>query len=102
VKDLNPEEIEFKEELIGLDFINSRPEEDRTKIIADVRLIAIALKNPKLTYEDLIAIPINDFLEIYIQFKRKYPFNEVKVPIEKKKGFQFVKESDIKFSKVKQ
>ena len=96
---MDPEEIEFKEDLIGLDFINSRPDEARGNIIAETRLIAVALKNPQLTYEDIIALPINDFLEIYLRFKKKYPLNQVKTP-EKKKGFQFVKESDIEFSKV--
>lgn len=98
---MDPETIEFKDDLIGLDFINSRPEEERAKMIGEIRLIAIALKNPKLTYEDLIALQINDFLEIYLRYKKKYSFNQVKTP-EKKKGFQFVKESDIEFSKVKE
>ena len=98
---MDPETIEFKEDLIGLDFINSRPEKERVKMIIDVRLIAVALKNPKLTYEDIIALSVNDFLEIYIRFKKKYIFNPIKVP-EKKKGFQFIKESDIEFSEVNQ
>ena len=111
-------EVEWKEELYGIDFVNALEEDRKDAIIGNLRLMLVAMKKPKFTYEQLLALPINDFMMLYIEFKEKYRESlfkeapELKIPQAlrnpkvKKPGFQFVKEEDfvkkgIEFSKVK-
>lgn len=106
-------DVEWKEELYGIDFINALEKERVDVIIGNIRLMLVAMKTPKLTYEELLALPINDFMELYIGFKEKYKeslfkgASALKIPKKlKKPGIQFVKEEDyikeneIQFSEV--
>lgn len=108
-------EIEWKEDLYGIDFINSLKKENQANVVRNIRLMVVALKKPTYTYEELLGLPIQDFMEFYIGFIRKYKKSlfagekEPKIPgVLQKVGYQFateqeyVKEGEIEFSEVKQ
>ena len=90
------EKPKFKENLVGLDFINSRPKTERPKLIAEMRLMAIAMTDPKLEYEEIIALPLNTFLEYLLSYREKYKKMYEKIAVNKgeKPGLQFAKEED--------
>ena len=105
-KKFNPKEVvkteekkkepEFKEELIGLDFINSRPELERPRLIAEIRLMAVVMTNPKMEYEDIIALPLDTFLTYLLSYRKAYKsiYERIASNTEQKSGFQFAKEED--------
>ena len=101
-------DVEWKEELYGIDFVNAIEKEKVGAIVGNIRLMLVAMKTPKLTYEEVLALPITDFMALYIGFKEKYKESlfkgtpNLKVPKTlKNPGIQFVKEGEIEFSEVK-
>jgi len=96
-------DIQWKEELYGIDFINSLEEKEKNTTVRNVRLMIVALKKPKISYEEALALPVNEFMELYVGFVEKYKkslFRKVSSHVVKKSGLQFVKEED--FVKEKQ
>ena len=65
------EDIEFKAELTALDYINSRPEKEKERMIEEIRLIAVSIIKPKLTYEEILSIKLSDFNKILQKYMSK-------------------------------
>ncbi|KKL55447.1 hypothetical protein LCGC14_2255330 [marine sediment metagenome] len=71
----------FKNQLTGLDFINSRV--DKNKLISEVRLISEALIKPlKMSYEEIINLPIQKFISLFAQYRISYKDEPSKINLE--------------------
>lgn len=98
--DIDFDEIEFKTVLTTLDYINSRPKEEKENLISEIRLIAVSLIKPRLTYEEILGLDLpifNELIQLYSKkFNQKALKNDHSVPIVEKpagslnKGFNFI------------
>jgi len=79
-------EYTFKIEPTGLDFINSRVDKD--KLISEIRLLSQVLVKPlKMSYEEIINLPIKKFMSLFIQYRLSYKDVDSKVNLEGYKNF---------------
>ena len=72
IENIKDEDIVFKEELTGLDYLLSLDNKKRVIMVEELRICSVALKNPRLTYEELISLPIGDFIRVFMKYTEKY------------------------------
>ncbi len=63
--------FEFKAELTALDYINSRPKKEKKKLIEEIRLIAVSIIQPRLTYEEILSLELSVFNNLLQQYSKK-------------------------------
>lgn len=71
IVEINFDDIEFKTELTALDYINSRPKKEKEMIIEEVRLIAVSIIRPRLTYEEILGLELSQFNELLQKYMNK-------------------------------
>lgn len=71
ITEINFDELEFKTELTALDYINSRPKEEKEKLIEEIRLIAVTIIKPRLTYEEILGLELSQFNELLRRYMEK-------------------------------
>ncbi len=69
------EEPEFifkdKEEYLAFDWYKTLDEEERKDVLKGVRMMASALKKPKLTVKQIFTLPLDKFMKSLKAFKEK-------------------------------
>ncbi len=65
---MEDEDIVFKEEITGLDYIMSLDKIKKEVVIEQLRILCVILKEPKLSYEELLALNLDDFNKILTKY----------------------------------
>lgn len=63
---------EFKDKMLGLDFIAAAEGKTKDKLQMMVRLAANMSTKPKLSYKKIVMLPIKEFNKIIGSFMKKY------------------------------
>lgn len=66
-------EINFKDNLTGLDWLNSLPKKQQMAMNNQVRLIAMATQEPtKMSQKDITMLPYGTFMKLMAEFNKVY------------------------------
>ena len=71
IKNEEEEEFIFKTELTALDYFNSRPKEEKEKLAEEIRLIAVSVIKPRLTYEEIMGMELSRFNRLLQSYMKK-------------------------------